>query len=307
MMETLTTASCAWTNVPDNRKGDFPSLRPDIPFTDEDITILLKDNHRTRINHRDGYTFMILRFPVYNRKTKVIRPAEIDFVIGKDHLVTVHQNDIPELSQMFDRAQRDPNVAAEMTEKGTESLLYHLLSMLLAYCFPMLEHITVDLHTIEQSIFSGNERAVTKDILNIRRNITDFRETVFHHKDIIKKLIQSQELNERTTEKETMLYYTDLIEMTKEIWSILERQKETVEAFQETNNNLISFKINDVMKVLTMFSAMLLPMSVLFGLFGVNTSIPFLPKRPYDFMVVVSIGALCGLIMYGYFRKKRWI
>lgn len=303
--QTIKTDRLSWINISGNKDADLPFLKETYGLSDDDLAIIQVNNERTRIDHRPGYTLLALRFPVYQKATREITASEVDIVIGDGWLLTIHDNTIPNVNKLFERCAANGDLHDRIKETDENHLLYRLINVLLTYCFPMLDHMTRDIHSIEKEIFRGNEKQITEDVLIVRRNITNFRETIFHHKDILRKYVQ---LMPSTDQRHPAIpYFYDLIEMTKEIWSLLDRQKETIEALQETNTNLISFKINDVITVLTMFSATLLPVSIILNLLGRSVQVPFMSGGPLDWFIVLTaiIASIGGMLLY--FKRKSWI
>ena len=110
----------------------------------------------------------------------------------------------------------------------------------------MLEHIHTDIKALEKRIFSGYERDVVRDLLVLKRNIINFRKAMQFHKGMIRRLITKSD--EYFSLGKQRIYFQNLIEHTKDIWDTLEIQKENIDALQDTNESLISFRLNDNMK-----------------------------------------------------------
>ena len=147
---------------------------------------------------------------------------------------------------------------------------------------------------------------MVKEILLIKRNILNFRKIMEAHKDVMQKLTKG---NGKIISGEKMkVYYNDLIEHTKDIWEILNGQKEMIEALEDTNTSLISFKLSDIMRLLTIFSVTILPLSLLAGIFGMNiTNAMPLVHHPLGFWVVIITLAIIALSMFLVFKRKRWL
>ena len=99
-----------------------------------------------------------------------------------------------------------------------------------------------------------------------------------------------------------------MIDKTKNIWDILNSQKEMIEALEDTNTSLVSFKLNDIMRTLTLFSVIVFPLTLLAAIFGMNTvnSMPFMDS-PYGFWNIIGIMLLGSVFMFAFFKKKKWL
>jgi magnesium transporter len=184
-------------------------------------------------------------------------------------------------------------------------LLNEIIHRLQNATFPMLDHITLDIENIENQIFAGNERRMVREILIIKRNIVAFRRIMNSHKNIIKKLMAVN--NSYFEPGEMRIYLNNALERSKDIWDILQTHMETITAFDETNESMISFKLNDIIKILTTISVVLIPANLVVGIFGMNTSHDPINGQPYDFWIIVGIVCFVigGLLLW--FKRKGWL
>ena len=170
----------------------------------------------------------------------------------------------------------------------------------------MLTHISEDISKIEEKIFSRKEREVVSDVLIVKRNIVNFKKIMQSHKNILKKLILYG--GELAKVDELSHHYSDLIDQTKDIWDIIQSLSESIKVLHETNESLISYRINLIMKTLTVFSVIVFPLTLLAAIFGMNITggMPFLDLK-YGFWVIVGTMVVATIFMYKYFKYKKWI
>jgi len=288
-----------WINITKQGKPEIEWLRKNFKFDELALKDCFPPNQRPKVNEYENYIFMILQFPVYNNKTGETESSEIEFFISENYLITVHINTIAPISKLFDEKIKANSIG---------ELLYIMMSELLHYCFPMLNHISQDIDAIESHIFKigYNNINTIKEILRIKRNIVDFRKVMQAHKSIIKKLIRTS--NKFLTTQKVEAYYGNLVNHTKDIWEFLENYKDTIDAMHETYESLSSNRLNQIIKTLTIFSVIVFPLTLLAAIFGMNTmnSMPFV-KSPYDFWYIVGIMLVGVLCMIFYFRHKKWI
>ena len=291
-------------NINKPREEELECLEKENNFYSLDVKDCLLPPQRTKIVERADYLFMVLIFPIYNYQSKEIYSSEVDFFIKKDLLVVVHNNELAPLVDLFKSIENNKNIQEEYLNGSSATLLYKILNELLFYCFPILNHISVDIDNIEKKIFSGNEKIMVGEILGIKQNIVAFRKAMQAHKAVIKKLIIKAppffsiiKLN---------IYFNNLVEHTKEIWDALENYKESINALQETNESLISFRLNDIMKLLTMISVILLPITLIASVFGMNAEMPFLDNQ-YSFLFVLFFMFCVSLSMICFFKARKWM
>ncbi len=265
-----------------------------------------KHAQRPKLNIRPDYYFMVLLFPVYNRQTREIKPAEIDIFITKDHLIILHYNQLVPLKDFFKNCKEDKNEKDLYLNDTPAMLLYEILDRIYVSVFPMLDHISLNINAIEKNMFAGKERQMVKEILIIKRNIVYFRKIMQVHKNILKKLISQQFVFSGRKEK-TAIFYNDLLDYVKNIWDLLENYQQTINALEDTNNALVTFKLNDIMRTLTIFSVIVFPLTLMAAIFGMNVVyMPFV-GTPLDFWKIIAIMLGATILMFAYFKHKKWI
>jgi len=297
-----------WINIVNAQKEQLSYLRKKFKFIELDLRDTLAKNiaQRPKFYIRNRYSFLILQFPIYNKKTRTVDAEEIDFFIGDNYIITCHKNNLPPLIEFFNMCEADKFYRDQYLSGDNITLLCEIIERLQEYCYPIMDHISLDIANIETNIFSGREREVVREILLIKRNILNFRKIMEAHKDVLQKLTKTKVAYLQTQQMRN--FYSDLIERTKDIWDILNGQKEMIEALEDTNSSLISFKLNDIMRTLTIFSVIVFPLTLLAAIFGMNTvdGMPFV-NDPIGFWKIVVIMLIGAGFMFVYFKRKRWI
>jgi len=296
-----------WIDVVDFDQKTGAYLKKNYGFQEANLEDCLSPTQRPKVEKYPGYNFLILLFPIYNRQTRQITPTEIDFFIGKKYLITVHRNESPPIIDTFNICRSNQEKKQEYLKRGSVYLLHHLLNQLYGHCFPMLDHISLGISRVKKSIFSGHERKMVQEILFIRQNIADFRKIMQVHKNTLQKLAGKNGGCENIISTKHQATFNNLVNLAKEIWDNLESFREAIENLQETNESLISNKLNDIMKLLTVISTILLPITLIASVFGMNSQNMPIIGQPYDFWVIIGLGAAVVIFMVLYFKKRRWI
>jgi magnesium transporter len=270
-----------------------------------DVEDVLSKRQRPKIDDyaEEGYLFGVLHFPVYDRVVQRLNAAELDFFIGPDYLVTLPTVELRPVTRLFRRCEEDESFREQLFTKGSGRLLYEVLDDLFDYCFPILDKIGHKLDSLEDDVFEGRSEAVVRDISNAKQEIISYRKIVKPERSTLRLLERHVE---RFLPEELDLYFDDIVDATERIWDILDNYKEVVEALESTNESVISHRQNDVLRILTVFSVVLLPLTVITGFFGMNLNFPGF-NTVWAFWVVF-VGILVALIgMLAFFRLKRWL
>ena len=294
-----------WINIRIKGEEEISFLKKSFNFLETDIEECNKRTIQPAIFVRADYVFFEMLFPVYNRKTQLIENCEINFFIKNNILITIHENKLFQLADLFELAENDNNIKQKYFQNNPIVLLCGIFGYLLNSYFPMLTHMGEDVSGLEKSIFAGEKRANTKSILKLRWNIVNFKRTIESQKNIIEHLIT--DASHLFSVSRLKIYYGELIDKIDDISKILENEKESISALEQTNNSLASFQLNDIMKALAIVSAVLMPATFISQLFGMNAKIPFSSTSGFTFFLVLFI---CMLSMFGcvlFFKKKKWL
>lgn len=295
-----------WVNIVRPEKKEIDFLKNNYPFHPLNLEDCLICGQRPKIEKYPKYFFLVLIFPVYNRQTREIEPSEIDFFVGEDYLITVHDDKLIPFRNFY-RQCREEKTKEEIFSDGPGLLLYQILDKLLCYCYPMLDHLSIDVRNIEKQIFSGSDKKMVSEILIIRRNITDFRKIMQAHKNTLKKLATLIKDNGLPQNSRLTVFYNDLIELTKEIWDHLESFKESIEALQQTNESLISNRLNDIMKTFTTISVIIFILTLIASIFSINAKGTPLMTHAWSFWFILTVLFITALVSWQLFKKKRYL
>lgn len=265
---------------------------------------LIPDSWGTRVEEFASHIFMVLFFPVYSKERKDTRPRELNIIATKTVLVTSHHNSLLPLKALFDECNLYKEKRKQLMQQGAGFLLYALLRELWEDCSIKMARIDKKLLHIEESVFEGREKAMLKEISFAKADIINFWRTVRPQKGTIESLC---EICPRFFGENLAPYFSLLKTHWAKVTSNLMIFKETAGSLEETNESLLASKTNEIMKVLTMFSVVLLPLTLIAGIFSMDTRILPIAGTPGDFWMISGIMLTCVLFMLFYFKKKRWI
>lgn len=292
-----------WLHLSATGPKELDALRRRFRFPESDLRDIPPPTQRPKAVLRDDYVFVILLFPYFDRAKKEIQITEADFFVGKDYLVTVnHGNRIRALTDLVARCSGDAAERRACLAVSPLQLFSRVMDDMLSSVFPMLVHIGEDIDRLESGLFDAQNTRLIQDILRVKTNVTNCRRAMLAYKHVIERIHMHGSPIGRIPDAEQHR----LLDMTKEIWNLLESHKETLDALQDTNMSLISMRTNEIMRTLTVVSVILLPLSLIVGFFGMNVEYPGIIGGPYGFFIIVgSVGAIAvGLVTF--FRQQRW-
>ena len=270
-----------------------------------DIEDVLSRRQRPKIDEYadDGYLFVVLHFPVYDKAVQRLNAAELDVFVGQDYLVTLPNVELLPVTRLFRRCEEDEELRDQLFSKGSGYLLYHVLDDLFDYCFPILDKIGHKLDSVEDDLFEKRAEEVVRDLSNVKQEIISYRKIIKPERSTLRLLERHVE---RFLPQQLELYFDDIVDASERIWDLLDNYKEVVEALEDTNESVISHRQNDVLRFLTVVTVILLPLTLITGIFGMNVHFPgFGTAAAFWAIIGGMVGLAIGLTAF--FRLKRWL
>jgi len=298
-------AGLTWINLESVDPELVNELRERFGWHALDVEDVLSKRQRPKVDDYadEGYLFGVLHFPAYDKNVQRLNAAELDFFLGPDYLVTIPNVDLLPVTRLFHRCVEDEVFRAGLFAKGSGRLLYEVLDDLYDYCFPILDKIGHKLDSIEDDIDDRRSEEIVRDISKAKQEIISYRKIVKPQRPALRLL---ERHIERFLPENLELYFDDLVDASERIWDQLDNFKEVVEALEDTNESVIQHRQNDVLRVLTVVSVILLPLTLISGIFGMNVHFPgFETSGGFWAILGLMLSIAAGLV--GFFRYKRWL
>ncbi len=299
-----------WYDLEAPKEKEYKFLREHFQFHPLDIQDCISPVQRPKIEEYNHYIFLVVRIPFYQKEERVIRALEIDIFVGQNYLVTVHQGKSTTLKDFVRECYDYRAIREKYFQFGPGFLLYEILNRMFDRCYSLLDAVSSEIDRVENKMFKGQEREIVESIAGIKRNVINFRKIMKAHGPVIKSLINSEKFflnlnGARFNNKEIL--FDNLLDKIQDIWDILDGHTETISALETTNENLISHRLNEIMKTLTIVSSILLPAALVTQIFGMSyDNAPLLTNR-IGFVVVFLLIFFLPLILILFFKKKKWL
>jgi magnesium transporter len=293
-----------WTNIVSPTEDDVRRLsqsHPDIHSLDLDD--LLSHTERPKIDERETYLFAVIHFPVWDAVNRISRASEVEFVVGRNYLVTAHDGTLKPLLRLFSRCELYEAERQQHLGKGANDAFYVILDRLVDYVFLMLRKVDSNIHQIENDIFTGDSRQIIRDIAVVRRDIIALRRIIRHQVSVLEALGRTQH---QIIREELEQYFGDTVDHIYAARDIIDEDYEVIGGLAETADTLLSHRINEVIRVLTVFSVIMLPLTLISGIYGMNIELP-LNEHPRAFIFIFALMVSIAVLMLAYFKRRKWL
>jgi magnesium transporter len=268
---------------------------------------LLNQTHRSKVDLHKDYIYLILHFPTqFNPKHTGVkhRIDEIDFIIGKDFIITTRYSSINALLEFSKIFESDSLLERKHLTKHAGFVFYHMIRNIYKSLYTKVEDIKTTLSVFEEQIFEGHEKAMVFELSKMSRVILYFRESLSQHKEI---LASFETAGQTLFEKDFQFYLRAVTGEYLKVENTIGSAKDYLHELRTTNDSLLSTKQNEIMKTLTVVNFIILPLSLITGLFGMNTDNNPIVGHSFDFWIIVLIMLLLTIISTTIFKRKNWL
>lgn len=325
-VETLTHAGLTWYHANAPGVAEVAWLRERFGFDELTLEDVLSTRQRPKVDEYPDVVFVILHFPRYDKRTKRLNFAEVNAFVGPDYVITMPTQTLNQVERMFNRCRDDEGVRARHMERGSGYLFFEIVDDLFQYCFPIVDKIAYKLDRLEDDlgeilrdepgpppprrgrIVGRREQPVggadtAADILSAKLEIINFRRIMKPQRPILNQL---DRVITRFLPEDLDVYFDELIDKSERIWDVLEASKERVEALEDTHETLIAYRNNEQLRVLTIISVILLPLTLITGFFGINVRFPGIDTAA-GFYGAAAIMLVTLVALVGWFRLRGWL
>jgi magnesium transporter len=268
------------------------------PLILEDI---LNSGQRAKLNEFDNYLFIVLNLPRFNKQECLFEEEQISLVLGEGFVLSFQGGQKDCFNPILDRLEKN---IGRIRQMKADYLAYALVDLIVDHYFMVIEEVEEVLETLDETISSGGTGGVVQEIHRLKQVVTKIRKSVYPVREIIRNL--ERRYNSFISE-ESVIYLHDVYEHTVQIIENLESFRDSLSSAYDVYLSTVSNRMNEIMKVLTIFSTTFIPLSFLAGLYGMNFK--FMPELElsWGYPVLLCIMLFSASMMLLFFRRKKWI
>jgi magnesium transporter len=289
-----------WADVSDPTSHDFEELAEEFGFHHLSIEDCQNAHQRPKVEEYTGYYFMVLYEAELVGPTDRLELRELDIFLGKNFLVTVHSQPIRAIAT----AGRLWHEWTDRAEQGAGMLAYLLIDGIVDDYLPLLDIMSERMDDLEDSIFGVWRAEVIEEIFGIKKKLLYLRRAITPLRDVFNTLLRREQ---PIFPRETHVYFQDvfdhLIRVADTIDTLRDMLSSTMDAYLSVSGN----RMNKIMKRLTSISTILMSVTLIAGIYGMN--FVFMPELRWRYGYVYALVSMVvvGLALYVYLKKVKWI
>jgi magnesium transporter len=301
MKHVLTSKEMGWVNVQSPTGEELAELVRDTDLELADAEFITQSHNRPEVTLRQSYILMLIHVPIFDRKLRVTKSAGLYFIIKKDKVYSLHYDPIVTLDAIRQGFESSTEKKDEYFGEDALSLCLYIITLLYDGAFHKLERLGKHVDIAEDAVFQGNERKMVEEISILTRDVMDFRKIVRPQKSLFTTIPQHEFVNAENASKWGRVR-GQLLKM----WDLLEGMVESVRELSNTNFTLLQHKENEILRLLTIYSIVVIPMLIVVDPYFTPGAVNAGMQDKIAFWVVLAILVTTLVIILAKLKRKRY-
>lgn len=297
-----------WVDLENPTSIEARKLVEEFSLSPEIANELLSPTIRPRVDMSEKFIYLILHFPVsyspHASDTETKKTQEIDFVIGKKFIITTHYDSIDALHDFSKVFEVQSILDKSDLGKHGGFIFFYMIQHFYKQMMNRIEKIRDLMNDIELKIFHGEEKQMVEEISRLNRVILTFKESLATHKEVLESF---EIIGQKFFGEDFRYHLHTIVSEYHKVSSALENVKEYLGELRQTNDSLLTTKQNEIMKNLTVMAFVVLPLSLVATIFGMNAENLPIVGQDNDFIKIIFVMLILTLSMFIFFRTKKWL
>ena len=296
-----------WVDIQKESRGTVePLLREVFGFHPLAIEDALDETHVPKVDDWGSYLYIVLHGVLNStlQDGNELQTDEIDIFAGSRYIVTFQDYSTPAVDRAWDVVQRDHRVLV----RGAGHLLYRIIEETESDYLNLLDSIDETLSRIEDEIFAKPEPALLSEVFSLKRVLLRIRRGIAPQREVINKLARG---DFQQFSQEDRMYFRDVYDHLVRLNDILESLRDLVGSALEIYLSVVSNRLNDVLKTLTIITTLFMPLTFIAGFFGMNffqaTDLFASWTGRLSFVTVIGLMLATPILMYTWMRRRAWV
>lgn len=291
-----------WIDLYDVGNNELQYIAGIFDFHPLAIEDCLHVSPRAKVDNYEDYYFFVFHALRYNEESdNEITTVELNVFLGPNYIVTIHKSPMNTIGRIAAQCHRSKSYM----NRGPDYLLYAIVDGITDEYFPIMDRISVRIDELEDEIYEHQMEEITEEFLALKRTIILIRRVIMPQKRIFANV------NGRFSfdiSEDNVPFYSDLTDHLERISDSTETFRDLVNGALDTYYTIISAKTTEIMRVLTIISTIILPLTFITGLFGMNT-FAWMGEKAEPVMFAIAIGTmvLITIGMLYVFKKRKWL
>ena len=289
-----------WADVTDPSSDDFLALAEEFGFHHLSIEDCQHQHQRSKIQAYKGYYFIVVYEAALVGADDELELRELSIFLGQNYLVTVHTRPI----RAIGTAENIWHEWTDQAEHGSALLAYLMMDAIVDDYFPLLDILSERTHGLEEQIFGEFQSGAIEQVFSLKKHLLALRRSITPLRDVFNVLLRREQA---IFSRETLVYFQDVYDHIIRVADSIDSLREMLGSTMDAYLSVSSMRTNRVMKRLTSISTILMSMTLVAGIYGMNFDIMPELKWKYGYIFALGSMVIVGLGLYTYLRKVGWV
>lgn len=262
---------------------------------------ILNTNHRPKAEDYESYIFVVLKMLSFDEEKNHIRAEQISLVLGTGYVISFQES----IGDVFDSVRdRIKNTRWRIRKLGPDYLLYALIDSIVDHYFVVLEKMGDKIEALQEEVARDPTQEILQQIHELKHEMIFLRKNIWPVREMVNTLLRS---SSALIAESTEIYLRDVYDHAVQVIDATENYREMISGMQDLYLSSISNKMNTVMKVLTIIATIFIPLTFIAGIYGMNFK--YMPELewPWAYPAVWLVMVAVVVVMFIYFKRKKWI
>jgi magnesium transporter len=266
----------------------------------------LQETHAPKIDDWGDYLYIVLNYMHLLKDTDPwdTEIDELDIFLGRNYVITHHDNPVTSIDETWDMCQRDPRYAKD----GPDHLLYKIIDATVMNYMPIIEKIDEEIDLIEDQVFDRPSSQTLARLFTLKRVLLAMRRILLPQREVLNKMARD---DFQVIDQKDRIFYRDIYDHLVRLHDVNESLRDLVGGAMDTYLSVVNNRLNDVMKTLTLITTLFMPISFITGFFGMNFFEPVAGLVGWTSRQIFTLilGIIVGLpiVMYTWMRRRTWV
>jgi magnesium transporter len=266
-----------------------------------DLEDIANTTQRPRIEERDEYVFMVFKILEIDPESREVNMEQVSLVLGSNYVISFHETTPHVFQTLHNRILTSKGRVRKMK---SDYLVFAIIDIIIDHYFTLIEDLGESIEDTEEELISSPGQASQEAIYKIKRRLGYVKKTIWPAREVVNQLQRS---DHPLIHDETRIYFRNNYDHTIQIIETLESLRDLTSGMMDLYLSTVSYKMNEIMKVLTIFSTIFIPLTFFAGVYGMNFK--YLPELEWKDGYFIFWGIMVSIIiiMLIYFRRKKWL
>jgi len=283
-----------WLDIQDPIEADIECLRSEFGFHELALEDVVKRHQRAKVDQYEGYYFVVFY------AVRDLGVVEVSLFIGENYLVTIHEGEVPEIAETVERWHKN----ADRITHGIGLPVYSLLDAIVDGYFPVVDDIAERVEVIEDAIFDARPGDNLSEVFVLKKQLLNLRRTLTPERDVLNVLIRR---DDPILGQDMLVYFQDVYDHVVRVLDSIDLYRDQLSGLLEAHLSVVSNRLNVVMKRMTALATILMSVTLVAGVYGMNFA--NMPELQWEYGYYYALGLMValGLILTYVFKRIDWL